>query len=70
LSEPIGYIVGESEPNSFMFVVDPKNIPPILEYVCVYVEEEVEGERLKIPVLAQIQMYIELQVAFSGNSIT
>jgi len=68
LSEPIGYIVGESEPNSFMFVVDPKNIPPILEYVCVYVEEEVEGERLKIPVLAQIQRIIQSNPLLDKNA--
>jgi len=55
LLKPIGYVVGESEPTRFVFAVLPDNVPPVLEYVCVYVAESIDGRRIEVPVLAQIQ---------------
>ncbi|MCD6510332.1 MAG: ATP-binding protein [Thermoprotei archaeon] len=59
MAELIGYVIGESQPTSFTFAVNPDNVPPILEYVCVYVNENINGARLKVPVLAQVQRIIQ-----------
>jgi len=59
LVEPIGYVIGESQPTSFMFAVTPEKIPPILEYVCVYISEDIDGTRVKVPVLAQVQKIVQ-----------
>ncbi|RLF17012.1 MAG: ATP-binding protein [Thermoprotei archaeon] len=72
--KPIGYIVGESEPTRFTFAVLPDSVPPILEYVCVYVPENIDGARLEVPVLAQVQRIIQrnplLNEYTSSNAIS
>jgi len=53
--QPLGFVVGETSPHRFLFTIDADFIPPLLEYVYTYVEEEIDGVKKKVPVLAQIQ---------------
>ncbi len=66
MAEPIGYVIGESQPTRFMFTVSPEKVPPLLEYVCVYVSEEIDGTRIKVPVLAQIQKIVQRNPILDG----
>jgi len=53
--EPIGYVVGETTADRFLFVTTPEICPPRLEYVVIRgVKEQVAGETREVEVLAQV----------------
>ncbi|MEM1537892.1 MAG: ATP-binding protein [Candidatus Nezhaarchaeales archaeon] len=56
---PIGNVVGEAEPHGFTFTVDVDRVPPLLEYVCIDIQEEVNGSKVKVPVLAQVEEIVQ-----------
>ncbi len=53
---PVGYIVGESSPQTFSFVTTPDLMPGRLEYLVVRdVMERIDGQEHRVDVLAQVQ---------------
>jgi hypothetical protein len=53
---PVGYIVGESSPQTFSFVTTPDLMPGRLEYLTVRnVVERIDGRDRRVDVLAQVQ---------------
>lgn len=59
--KPIGYVVGESEADRFLFVTDPLRSPPRLEYVMLEgIKEKIGASVSQVDLLAQV---IKLQAA-------
>ncbi len=59
--KPIGYVVGESEADRFLFVTDPLRSPPRLEYVVLEgIKEKISTTFSQVNLLAQV---IKLQAA-------
>ncbi|MEM3927707.1 MAG: ATP-binding protein [Archaeoglobaceae archaeon] len=53
--EILGYIVGETTPTEFLFVVDEKKCPQRWDYVVVNSREFLNGEEREVEVLSQIE---------------
>src|SRR5919202_283653 len=55
LTEPVGYVVGESHPQEFLFVSSSEVIPPLLEYIVTTVRKPGPGGRDQtVQVLSQV----------------
>ncbi len=67
--EPIGRITGESTPSYFTLTVNPRNIPPLYEYVYVELYEIPPGEEapIKVNVLAQIREIKRRDIGLNPN---
>jgi DNA helicase HerA-like ATPase len=67
---PIGYIVGESSPQTFSFVTSPDLMPGRLEYLAIRaVTERIDGQIHEIDVLAQVTA-LGVGSAILGSDLT
>jgi len=67
---PIGYIVGESSPQTFSFVTTPDLMPGRLEYLAIRaVTERIDGQIHEIDVLAQVTA-LGVGSAILGSDLT
>ncbi|AIG98450.1 putative ATPase [Archaeoglobus fulgidus DSM 8774] len=65
--EKLGVVFGDASPTEFYFVTDENKHPPRWEYVLVKSKENIDGEEVKVDVIAQIDAIYSSSMALSGK---